>query len=56
MLPLNKETIDLLKVKHLLGKVANEDTKLHGPLPTVEYIIIDVINNSMVLEAAKITQ
>ena len=28
----NKETIDILKVKHPIGKAVSEDTKLHGPL------------------------
>ena len=56
VLPLSKESIALLKVKHFLGKAASEDTKLHGLLPTVENIIFDVICNSMILEAAKITQ
>ena len=55
-LPLNKETKDLIKVKHPVGKAASEDTKLHGPLPTIENIIFDIINDSMVLEAAKITK
>ena len=56
VLPLNKETTDLIKVKHPVGKAASEDTKLHGPLPTIENIIFDIINDSMVLEAAKITK
>ena len=54
VLPLNKETITLLEVKHPVGKAASEDTKLRSPLPTVENIIFDVIDNSMVLEAAKL--
>ena len=48
--------LPLLKVKHPVGKAASEDTKLHGPLPTIENIIFDIINDSMVLEAAKITK
>ena len=43
-------------MKHPAGKAASEDTKLHGPSPTVENIIFDVIDNSMVLEVAKITR
>ena len=54
VLPLNKETTDL--IKHPAGKAASEDTKLHGLLPTIENIIFDIINDSMVLEAAKITK
>ena len=56
VLPLNKETTDLLKVKHPVGKAASEDTKLHGLLPTIENIIFDIINDSMFLEAAKVTK
>ena len=37
-------------------KTASEDNKLRGPLPTVENIIYDVIDDSMVLEAVKITE
>ena len=47
VLALNKETIDLLKVKHPVEKGASEDTKLHGRLPTVENIISDVIDDSV---------
>ena len=43
--PLNKETIDLLKVKHPVGKAVSEDAKLPGPLLTVENIIFDVIKD-----------
>ena len=53
--PLNIETIELLKLKYPEGREANEDAKLKGPLPTVENVIFDVINNSMVLVAMKIT-
>ena len=56
VLLLHKETIDLLKVKHPVGNATSENAKLHGPLPTIENIIFDVINNSPVLETAKITQ
>ena len=42
---LNKETIDLLKVKHPVGEVASEDTKLQGPSPIVKNIIFDAIDN-----------
>ena len=56
VLLLNKETIDVLKMKHPTGKAVSGDNKLYGLLPTVENIIFNVINDSMVLEAAKITQ
>ena len=52
----NEETMDLLKVKHPVGKAASEDTKLPGPSSTFENIIFDVIGNSMVLETTKVTQ
>ena len=55
-LPSNKGTIDLLKVKHSVGKAVSVDTKLHSLSPTIDNIIFDVIDDSMVLEAAKITQ
>ena len=56
VLPLNKETIDLLKVKHPVGKTASEETKFHGPLTTVKNIIFDVMDDSMIQKTAKITQ
>ena len=56
VLPLNKEKIALLKVKHPVGKVASEGAKLHGPLPTAENIIFDVITDSMNLEVTKTAQ
>ena len=56
VLPSNKEASELLNVKHPTGKAASEDNKLHSPLPTVENITFDVINDSMISEAAKITQ
>ena len=56
VVPSNKETIELLKVKHPIWKAASEDTKLHGPLPIVENLIFEVINDSINLETAKITQ
>ena len=43
-------------MKHSVGKAASRDTKLHGPLPTIKNTIFYVINDSMVLEAAKINQ
>lgn len=54
ILPLNDQTKELLKVKHPEGRKAQEHVKLQGPLPTVENVIFDVIDDSMVLEAAKI--
>ena len=55
-LSLNKETIDLLKVKVPVGKATSEDTKLHGLSPTVRNIIFDVISNSIILKTVEITQ
>ena len=55
-LPLNKETIDLLKVKVPVWNATSEDTKLHGLSPTVENIIFDVISNWMILKTVEITQ
>ena len=45
VLPLNKETIALLKVKHPVGKALGEATKLLGPLPTLENIVFDFIED-----------
>jgi len=46
---------ELLKLKHPEGREANEDVVLQGPLPPVENIIFDVIDDTIVLETAKIT-
>ena len=43
-------------MKHPIRKAVSEDTELHNLLRTVENIIFDIINESMVLEVAKITQ
>ena len=43
-------------MKHPIRKAVSEDTELHDLLPTVENRIFDIINESMVLEVAKITQ
>ena len=43
-------------MKHPIGKALIEDTKLQSPLTNVKNLISDVNDNSMVLEAAKITQ
>ena len=56
ILPLNDKTKSLLKLKHPESRKANEDIKLQGPLLTVEKVIFDVIDEKMVLEAAKITR
>ena len=56
VIPLHKETIALLKVKHPIQKAVSKNTKLPGLLPTIENIIFNIIDNSMVLEVTKITQ
>jgi len=56
VLPLNDTTIELLKLKHPEGREATEDVVLQGLLPTVENVIFDVIDDTMVFEAAKITR
>ena len=56
ILPLNEDTINLLKVKHPDGKKVREDATLQGPIQTVEDVIFDVIDDKMVFEAAKITR
>ena len=56
VLPLNDETIALLRTKHPEAREMHEDVILQGPIPTVENVIFDVIDEHMVYEAAKITR
>ena len=56
VLPLNEETINMLRQKHPKSQNPNEDFLLQGPEPTVEPIIFDVIDEAMVMKAAQLTQ
>ena len=46
ILPLNKETIELLKLERPERRETNEGTKLQGPQPTVENVIFDIIDHT----------
>jgi len=56
ILPINDETLDLLRTKHPRGKEVNENFLLQGPLPKIDSIIFEVIDESMVLKAAQLTR
>ncbi len=56
ILPLNNETMELLRTKHPDGKEANEEALLPGEIPTVEPIIFETIDEQMVLKAAQLTK
>lgn len=56
ILPLNDQTLELLRTKHPEGKEAQEDALLPGEIPTVEPIIFEVIDDNMVLKAAQLTK
>ena len=55
VLPLNEETINLLKVKHPAGREAHKDILVQGSIPLIENVIFDIIDDKMVFVAAKIT-
>ena len=55
ILPLNNETMELLRTKHPEGKEAIEDALLPGEVPMVQPIIFESIDEDMVLKAAQIT-
>ena len=56
VLPLNNQTLELLRSKHPVGKEIEEDALVPGEIPTVEPIIFDVIDDAMVLKAAQLTK
>lgn len=56
VLPLNDHTLDLLHVKHPQAEHVNEVAALQGPALTVEPIIYDVIDETMILKAAQMTK
>ena len=56
VMPLNEETKEMLKIKHPVGEEAKEDVLLQGPLPTVENVIFETIDEAMVYAAAKMTR
>ena len=56
ILPLNNETMELLRTKHPERKEAIEDALLPGEVPMVQPIIFESIDEDMVLKAAQITK
>ena len=56
VLPLNDETLELLRQKYPEGKRAVEDAVLQGPIPTANPSVYDVIDEALVLKAAQITK
>jgi len=56
ILPLNNQTEELLRTKHLERRNATDDALLPGEILTVQPIIFDVIDDKMVLNAAQLTK
>ena len=56
ILSLNDETIETLRQKHPEARETNEDVIMQGPTPTVDPIVYDVIDESLVLKAAQVTK
>ena len=55
-LPLNDETLGLLRQKHPEGRGGVEDAVLQRSIPTVNPIVYDVIGKTLLLKAAQITK
>ena len=56
VLPLNDETLNLLAQKHPKASEIREDIKLQGTVNKINPIVFDVIDETIVLKAAKITK
>jgi len=56
ILPLNNQTMELLRIKHPEGKNAPDDALLPGEILTVQPIIFDAIDDEMVLNAVQLTK
>ena len=56
ILPLNEQTMELLRTKHPEGNAASEDALLHGEIKIVQPIIYEAIDEDMVLKAAQLTK
>ena len=52
ILPLNDETIGLLREKHPAARDANENNKLEGPYERVNPIVFEAIDESLVMKTA----
>ena len=56
ILPLNEQTMELLRTKHPEGNAASEDALLHSEIKIVQPIIYEAIDEDMVLKAAQLTK
>ena len=56
ILPLNKDTLVTLHQKHPEGREANENILIMGPVHTVDPVLLEVIDETLVLKAAKRTK
>ena len=56
ILPLNQQTMELLRTKLPGGNAASEDALLHGEIQMVQPIIYEAIDENMVLKAAQLTK
>ena len=56
ILPLNNETMELLRTKHPEGKEAIADALLPGEIPMVQLIIFESIDEEVVLKVAQMTK
>ena len=56
ILPLNKETLDMIKLKHPEGKEISDDVMLNGPLQRIHSIAYESIDENLVLKAATATK
>ena len=56
ILPLNDETLDLLRQKHPEARNRQEDITLQGPMQSINPILFDEIDDEMIIKAAKNTK
>lgn len=56
ILPLNDETLEMLRQKHPEGSESYEDTLIQGPIKSVNAVVYDVIDEDMIMRAAKTTK
>ena len=54
ILPLNQQTMELLRTEHPGGNAASEVALLHGEIQMVQPIIYEAIDENMVLKAAQL--
>ena len=56
VLPLNEETLTALKQKHPEASGVVEETLLQGPIKPIHPIVFDIIDENLILKAAKATK